>query len=105
MGALGNVPSILAWGANNVVSHSKRSVQSAVTVECGGIGGVLASTVFREKDSPKYTPGLCLTIVAQVVCIALVGILSLYFHRMNRLWREGRLSKPLEGRVGFQYTP
>ncbi|KAL0566734.1 hypothetical protein V5O48_015272, partial [Marasmius crinis-equi] len=55
-GAQGNVPSVLAWGANNVLSHSKRSVQSAITVAGGGIGGVMASTVFREQDSPDYIP-------------------------------------------------
>lgn len=65
-----------AKGANNVVSQSKRlvtepplrsfaqrplicprSVQTAVTVAFGGIGGILASTVFREQDYPRYLPG------------------------------------------------
>ncbi|KAL0569640.1 hypothetical protein V5O48_012324 [Marasmius crinis-equi] len=104
MGALGGVPSILAWGHNNVVSHSKRSVQSALTIAWGGIGGVLASTVFREKDAPKYLPGLYLTIAAQVLCIIMVGVLSTYFHHMNKLCREGRLSRPLQGQEGFRYT-
>ncbi|KAG7086173.1 hypothetical protein E1B28_002132 [Marasmius oreades] len=103
-GAMGCIPSILAWGANNVVSHSKRSVQSAVTVAGSGVGGIIASTVFRQQDSPEYIPGLWVTIGAQILCIGLALMMSLRFYRVNRLCREGRLVGPLEGRVGFFYT-
>ncbi|KAF9259710.1 MFS general substrate transporter [Marasmius fiardii PR-910] len=90
-GALGCPPSIIAWSANNVLSHSKRSVQSAVTIAGSGIGGIIASTVFRQADSPKYIPGLWVTIGAQILCVVL-------------LFMEGRLGGPLEGQVGFLYT-
>ncbi|KAL0574730.1 hypothetical protein V5O48_007237 [Marasmius crinis-equi] len=103
-GCQGCIPGILAWGANNVTSQSKRSVQSALTIAVGGFGGVIASTVFREKDSPKYIPGLWVTIGLQIVCIILTIALSLHFSRMNRLAEEGRLAKPLQGKPGFRYT-
>ncbi|KAL0578919.1 hypothetical protein V5O48_003067 [Marasmius crinis-equi] len=103
-GSSGCIPSVLAYGANNVVSHSKRSVQSALTVAWGGIGGILASTVFREKDSPHYIPGLWVTIGAQILLISLAGITHVHFSRKNKLSREGRLSTPLEGQQGFFYT-
>ncbi|KAF9255200.1 MFS general substrate transporter [Marasmius fiardii PR-910] len=103
-GASGCIPSVEAYGANNVVSHSKRAVQSALTVAWGGIGGIIASTVFREKDSPKYIPGLWVTIGAQIIMILLSGVTYLHFRRMNRLAREGHLSVPLEGKEGFLYT-
>ncbi|KAJ3565558.1 hypothetical protein NP233_g7557 [Leucocoprinus birnbaumii] len=56
-GNVGTIPGILAWSSNNVVSHSKRNVQSAVTVMLGGIGGIMATTTFRAKDAPHYLPG------------------------------------------------
>ncbi|KAF9268567.1 MFS general substrate transporter [Marasmius fiardii PR-910] len=103
-GAAGCIPGVLAYGANNVVSQSKRSVQSALTVAWGGVGGIMASTVFREKDTPNYIPGLWVTIGAQIIMIILSGVTYLHFRRMNRLAREGRLSAPLEGKEGFFYT-
>lgn len=35
----------------------RRSVQSAMTVALGGIAGIMATTVFRAQDSPRYLPG------------------------------------------------
>ncbi|KAL0955861.1 hypothetical protein HGRIS_002063 [Hohenbuehelia grisea] len=103
-GCSGCIPGILAYGANNVVSQSKRSVQSAVTVAFGGIGGIVASTVFREKDFPKYRPGLWATFGMQILMIALALITAAHFKRLNRLADEGKTKKPLEGREGFRYT-
>ncbi|KDQ28221.1 hypothetical protein PLEOSDRAFT_61618 [Pleurotus ostreatus PC15] len=106
-GSSGCIPGILAYGANNVVSQSKRVVQSAVTVAFGGIGGIIASTVFREVDRPKYVPGLWVTLGMQVLIVVLVGVMNLHFKRMNRLCDEGKLGggrKVLEGQPGFRYT-
>ncbi|KAL0574902.1 hypothetical protein V5O48_007062, partial [Marasmius crinis-equi] len=100
--AQGNIPAVLAWGANNVLSHSKRSVQSAIAVAGGGVGGVLASTVFREQDSPNYIPGLWVTIGSQIILIIIASGLCLHYARANRLARTGRLPQPLEGREEFR---
>ncbi len=42
---------------NNVTGHTKRAFASAITIGGGGIGGIIASTVFRSKDAPGYRPG------------------------------------------------
>jgi hypothetical protein len=34
-------------------SHTKRAVQTAVIIASGGVGGIMASTVFRQEDYPK----------------------------------------------------
>ncbi|KAF9259708.1 MFS general substrate transporter [Marasmius fiardii PR-910] len=102
-GAVGCIVAILAWGANNVLSHSKRSVQSAVTIAGNGVGGIIASTVFRQQDSPKYIPGLWVTIGAQILCIGLAVMMSVRFHRMNKS-KDGQLVGQIEGRAGFLYT-
>ncbi|KAJ7169057.1 major facilitator superfamily domain-containing protein [Mycena crocata] len=103
-GSSGCIPSILAYSANNVVGSSKRSVSSALTVAFGGVGGIIASTVFREQDFPRYLPGLWVTLGAQFLLLFLVGATSLHFSRMNRLSRDGKLATPLEGQPGFFYT-
>uniref|UniRef100_A0A0W0FVF7 Major facilitator superfamily (MFS) profile domain-containing protein n=1 Tax=Moniliophthora roreri TaxID=221103 RepID=A0A0W0FVF7_MONRR len=99
-----NTTDSLLLGANNVASQSKRAVVSALTVAWGGIGGILATTVFREKDRPKYLPGLWVTLVAQIVMMLLALVTMYHFRRMNRLAREGKLAGPLEGKPGFYYT-
>lgn len=103
-GNSGTIPGILAYASNNVVSQSKRSVQSAITISFGGIGGILASTVFREKDAPAYVPGLVITITLQGVLIVTYLATFIHHQRLNRLSRAGKLSAPLEGQIGFFYT-
>ncbi|TFK44906.1 major facilitator superfamily domain-containing protein [Crucibulum laeve] len=103
-GNSGTIPGILAYAANNVVSHSKRSVQSALTVCLGGIGGIMASTVFRAQDAPRYLPGFGVTVGSQVLMLLILGCTTLHFRKLNRELREGKRTKPLEGQVGFFYT-
>ncbi|KXN87486.1 hypothetical protein AN958_08791 [Leucoagaricus sp. SymC.cos] len=103
-GNVGTIPGILAWSSNNVVTHSKRTVQSAVTVMLGGVGGILATTTFRAKDAPRYLPGLAVSIGSQVLLLIIATIVLVYNWRMNKLCRAGKLAKPIEGQPGFYYT-
>ena len=103
-GCQGNVPAILAYQSNNIRMQSKRSVGSALQIGFGAIGGIIASTVFREKDAPRYVPGLWTTAGLQFFILALVGINTLYFRSKNRQVDNGTISKPIEGQVGFKYT-
>ena len=52
-----NQPVALAFAQNNIVGTSKRAVGSALQVMFGAIGGIAASTVFRDGDAPRYLPG------------------------------------------------
>ncbi|KAJ7497438.1 major facilitator superfamily domain-containing protein [Mycena latifolia] len=103
-GASACVPSVLAYSANNIVSHSKRAVSTAVIVSAGGVGGIFATTVFREQDFPRYLNGIWATIGCQFLMLALLAITSWTFARRNKLSREGKLDGPLEGQPGFMYT-
>lgn len=103
-GAQANVPTILTYQANNIRTNSKRSVGSALQIGFGAIGGIYASTVFREKDFPKYVNGLWATIATQFLLLILVGVMSLYFKKKNRQHAEGKLSEPLEGHENFTYA-
>ncbi|KAJ7741505.1 hypothetical protein B0H14DRAFT_3608481 [Mycena olivaceomarginata] len=66
-------------------------------ISFGGVGGIIASTVYREKDFPRYLPGLWVTLGAQFLLLFLVWATTLHFTRLNRLSRAGKLAGPLEG--------
>ncbi|CAA7267718.1 unnamed protein product [Cyclocybe aegerita] len=102
-GATSAIPGVLAYSANNITSHTKRSVQTATIIASGGIGGIFATTVFRQKDYPRYVNGLWATMGLQILMLFILGITTLVFRRRNRLRREGKIG-PLEGQPGFYYT-
>ncbi|CAA7267719.1 unnamed protein product [Cyclocybe aegerita] len=102
-GASGCVPGVLAYSSNNMTSHSKRAVQTAIIVAAGGIGGIIATTAFQQKDYPRYIPGMWVTIAFQFAMIGLLGVTTFVLHRRNQLRREGKIG-PLEGTEDFYYT-
>ncbi|KAL7276235.1 hypothetical protein RUND412_000771 [Rhizina undulata] len=102
-GGLGNLPAILAYQSNNIRTNSKRLVGSALQIGFGGVGGIFASTVYREVDAPRYLNGLWATIGCQFFILFAILGMSFYFAAMNRAKREGRI-KELEGNEAFEYT-
>lgn len=62
-GGNANIPTSLAYQANNVRGQWKRALCSAMFVAFGGIGGVSGGTIFRSQDAPDYVPGIiaCIT--------------------------------------------
>lgn len=57
-GANANIPSCMAYQANNVRGQWTRAFSSATLVGFGGIGGIASSLVFRDQDAPGYRPGM-----------------------------------------------
>ena len=55
-GAAPNIPAVLAFAQNNIIGTSKRAVTSGFQIGFGAIGGIAASTVFRQQDAPRYIP-------------------------------------------------
>ncbi|KAL7276758.1 hypothetical protein RUND412_000256 [Rhizina undulata] len=102
-GCQGNVPAILAYQSNNIRMNSKRAVGSALQVGFGAIGGIFASTVYREVDAPRYLNGLWATIGCQFFILFAIAGMSFYFAAMNRAKREGKI-KEIEGNEAFEYT-
>lgn len=61
-GANANIPSCMAYQANNIRGQWSRALSSATLVGFGGIGGIASSLVFREQDAPLYRPGIWMAI-------------------------------------------
>jgi MFS family permease len=62
-GGNANVPTSMAYQANNIRGQWKRAFCSASLTALGGIGGVIGSLVFRTQDSPQYIPGFSAVLV------------------------------------------
>ncbi|KAG0641023.1 major facilitator superfamily domain-containing protein [Tuber brumale] len=103
-GAQNNIPAVLAYQSNNIRMNSKRSVGSALQVGFGAIGGVFASTVYRQEDSPKYRNGLWATMGCQFLTLLLLACMTVYFKKKNRQHKEETLDKPIENHPAFTYT-
>ncbi|KXN85335.1 Allantoate permease [Leucoagaricus sp. SymC.cos] len=90
-------PGVLAYVANNIVSHSKRVVSTAVTPAFGGIGGI-ATTVFCQKDFPRYLSGIWAKILIVILCV----VLTWHYIRKNKRVRESKGIN--EETIGFIFT-
>ncbi|KAF9012461.1 major facilitator superfamily domain-containing protein [Cyathus striatus] len=102
-GASGCVPGVLAYSANNITSHSKRAVSTATIIAAGGVGGIFATTVYRQQDFPRYLNGIWATMGCQLLMVALLTATSFTFKRRNQLARQGKIAS-LEDTPGFYYT-
>ena len=57
-GTNANIPTALAYQANNVRGQWKRAFCSALFVGMGGVGGISGGPIFRSQDKPRYVPGI-----------------------------------------------
>lgn len=107
-GCQGNVPAILTYQSNNIRGQSKRSVASALQIGFGAIGGILASTTFRQTEAPRYITGLWVTAGLQFWILLVLCCMTFYFVKTNkrteRQRANGETVTPVEGQVGFKYT-
>ncbi|KAJ7496906.1 major facilitator superfamily domain-containing protein [Mycena latifolia] len=101
-GSSGCVIGILAYSSNNIVSHSKRAIVSSVVISAGGVGGLLASSIFTQASAPRYLPGIIIAIISQILLLAVLCATTCYFRKQNL--RAIRESAQLEGHPGFLYT-
>jgi len=67
----------------------------------GGIGGIIASTTFRQVDAPFYNLGIWVTIGAQILLLMIQAVLVVYFMMRNKEARRG--GRPIENTPGFFY--
>jgi hypothetical protein len=94
---------IIFQASNNVVSHSKRAVMTAVTVSFGGVGGILATTIFRQQDFPLYRLGIIITISSQGVLLLLLCLTTLHFWLHNKKIHRASADQ-VDGRSEFLFT-
>jgi len=88
----------LAWLANNVSGHYKRSVSSAFQVGFGNLGGIVASNIYFSTDAPLYHVGYGVSLALLWLCGAACMVLFFGAIRENkkrdRGERDHRLTEP-----------
>ena len=68
-------PVAVVWLANNLGGHYKRAIGLAIQVGFGNIGGIIASNIFVQEDSPRYFVGYGVSLGMMLFC----GIMSTVF--------------------------
>ncbi|KAL5366638.1 major facilitator superfamily domain-containing protein [Aspergillus floccosus] len=91
-GSNANIPTDMAWLANNIRGKWTRAFCNALLIMGGGIGGIVGSLVFRSQDAPMAS------VITMVIAIALM----LRMHALNKKAATGPLV--LEDLPGFRYT-
>ena len=96
------IPGVLSYQANNIVSHSKRSLAAATCMIGGGIGGIAASVAFKASERPAYTTGVYTTLAFTIFSICGMSVMTLHFRRVNKRIDAGTLV--MHGQQGWRYT-
>ncbi|KAL4887416.1 major facilitator superfamily domain-containing protein [Aspergillus karnatakaensis] len=96
------VPGVLTFQANNITSHSKRAVASAVCMMGGGLGGIIAGCAFISSESPSYPTGVWVTFALSMTSIAMIVGMDLYLWRCNKAVKAGEMV--IGEREGWLYT-
>ncbi len=100
--ANGNVGLIISWSQCSIRNQSKRGFTSALVVAFGGIGGILASLLFMDKESKIGYPTGVWSVVG-LNCFQVITIIGLrfFFKYRNRLADQGKVV--IEGDAKFRY--
>ena len=101
-GCNSNVAFTLGQASASIVGQSKRGYTSALQVMAGGIGGIIASTVFKSAEAPNYRTGISVALGASALVVVIQIVLAVFFANRNKKARNG--SKLIENTPGFYYT-
>lgn len=103
-GANACIPLIISWQHTAIRAQSLRAYCSALTVAFGGIGGIIGSTVFMQKEQKiGYPSGIYTSLALMVFCILAAIGLQLYFRIQNRKADRGELV--INDHEEFRYQP
>ena len=83
-------PVVLAWVANNMAGHYKRSFSSAFQIGFGNLGGIVASNIYLSNQAPTYPVGYGASLGLLWICAIAATGFALGLWRENRLRNEGK---------------
>ncbi|KAF9233956.1 MFS general substrate transporter [Melanogaster broomeanus] len=74
---------VVSWLANNLRGKCKRSAGMALQVTSGGVGGAIASNIFRSRDAPRYIFGIGLEIIFIGTGLVAILVTAVTYRRIN----------------------
>lgn len=100
LGGFIGTPIALAWLANNVAGHWKRSFSSGIQVALGNVTGIFAALIFRSGEAPRYPTGygasIALTWTGAIAASLLFAGMLIENRMRDAGKRDSRLSRPKE---------
>ncbi|OQO06353.1 hypothetical protein B0A48_08942 [Cryoendolithus antarcticus] len=99
---ISNWAALSAYQANNIAGQWKRAFTAATVTAFNGAGGIAGSYIVRQKEAPRYTTAVWISIGSHLVILGVVGLFTMGFWFANRRQRAGKVL--LEAREGFRYT-
>ncbi|PIL23089.1 MFS general substrate transporter [Ganoderma sinense ZZ0214-1] len=84
MGLLPSVACQLARMRETFGGEVKRAVAIRLIVGCGNLGGIAASFIYRQQNSPRYFSGHVVCIGSLSVLIVLCAIAMIRLHMLNQ---------------------
>src|SRR5579862_8727497 len=96
IGAFPGGPGFLAWGTNNVASHTARAVTSGLIVSVGTLGAVVATWTYLPADGPAFRTGHAINIGSGSGVIILCFLMIMYIRWENGERRKGKRDHRLQ---------
>ena len=82
-------PVTLTWISNCMGGHYKRSIAAAMQVGFGNCGGIVASTIYKAAEAPRYRTGYGTSLALLWLCAAMCAVLFVGVRRENARRERG----------------
>ncbi|KAJ2370891.1 hypothetical protein IW150_004862 [Coemansia sp. RSA 2607] len=87
------------WLATNVASHvTLGGAASSLLLICGGMGGIVASNIYRNQDAPRYLLGHGINLMSGIMATVLAAMA-----RCNMAWLNRKKTQDLMDISGLSY--
>jgi len=101
-GSYSSTPGTVAWLSGNVSGQYKRAVAVSLQIGIGSFAGIIASNIYRAKDSPRYRLGHGVELGLIGIGLLALPTLAIAYTRINA--RREAIIKTAEDSGGLQYT-
>ncbi|KAI9809569.1 MAG: hypothetical protein M1825_000001 [Sarcosagium campestre] len=81
-------PIVMLWMVGNLGGHYKRAFGTAMQIGIGNLGGILGSTIYVQREKPRYFTGYSVALALFVACGVLCTIFFLALAAEN--WKRDR---------------
>ncbi len=78
-----SLATVYAYNASNTSGHTKKSTINAMTLATFGLGNIIGTEIFQDKDAPAYLPGKIAIMVLLTVQIFVCFWLRWIHFRLN----------------------
>ncbi|KAG1847112.1 MFS general substrate transporter [Suillus tomentosus] len=83
MGSYAALPGVISWLGNNLSGQYKRGVGMALEMSVGNLSGVVAATIYRSRDSPRFIFGHAFELMFVGIGFIFVPTVMFIYKRIN----------------------